>query len=156
MSWKEDIAKFISPHSKILYMIYHFTKSEELTEDQITKLKEYVILEDEKIFDILSEFEQTFDEAQLLEEMKKLYDEELKFSFQENLTSNEEEGKHSYDTKQSSSGNIIGLKPLEVNTERSFLNNAMSSINKRSSGNESMNKQNRSDGHIVTEVSRDN
>jgi hypothetical protein len=151
MSWKLDINKFQSPHSKILYMIYHFSKTEELSDEQRTKLKEYVILEDEKIFDILYDFEQNLDEEQLLEEMKKLYHEELKFSFQENnLTINDEEGKNVYDTKQSSSENIIGLKPIPVNTEHSFLNNAMNSIKKRASGLEGVTKnQNRSDGNIV-------
>jgi hypothetical protein len=153
MSWKQDINKFQSPHSKILYMIYHFSKAEEISNEQKTKLKEYVILEDEKIFDILNEFEQNFDEEQLLDEMKKLYDEELKFSFQENnITINDEENRHIYSTNKSSSDNIIGLKPIPVNTEHSFLNNAMNYIKKRGSEHEGVQEasnQNRSDGNIV-------
>jgi hypothetical protein len=131
MSWKDDIAKFQSPHSKILYMIYHFSKLNELTDDQRTKLKEYVILEDDKIFEILTEFESSLDENNLLFEMKRLYEEELKFSFQENCNA---EGEDQHGEKSSSSGNIITLKkPLSVNTDKSFLNNAMNSIKKRGS-----------------------
>ena len=63
--------------------------------------------------------------------MKRLYDEELKFSFQENCNA---EGEDQHGEKSSSSGNIITLKkPLSVNTDKSFLNNAMNSIKKRGS-----------------------
>jgi hypothetical protein len=127
MSWKEDFEKFQSSHSKLLYMIHYFTKEDELTEDQRTKLKEYIILEDEKIFEILNEFETNFDEQNFLSELKRLYDEEIKFSFQENVNTVEND-------KEEASDCVINLKkPLSVNTNKSFLNNAMSSIHKRGS-----------------------
>lgn len=131
MSWKEDFEKFQSPHSKLLYMIHYFTKEDELTEDQRIKLKEYIILEDEKIFEILNEFENNFDEQNFLSELKRLYDEEIKFSFQENYNTAENENEKE---REEASDCVINLKkPLSVNTNRSFLNNAMSSIHKRGS-----------------------
>jgi hypothetical protein len=39
MNWKEDILKFNLPHAKILYMIYYFFKSGELSYQQKFKLK---------------------------------------------------------------------------------------------------------------------
>lgn len=121
MKWKEDIVKLNSPHSKLLYMIYYYSKSEQLTLDQATKLKEYVVLEDGKIFEILNEFEGHGDEIKLLNDMKQIYNEEVKFN-----------EFHTPKSIRNDSINNVGYKKqLSVNTDRSFLNNAMSNIKSR-------------------------
>ena len=133
MSWKEDIVKLNSPHSKLLYMIYYFSKLDSLSPEQKTKLKEHVVLEDEKIFDILNEFESSTDELRLLDDMKQLYEEEVRFLGEkgQKLTAERRAGPLSETTSINAISGVGYKKQLSVNTDRSFLNNAMSNINKR-------------------------
>ncbi len=133
MSWKEDIVKLNSPHSKLLYMIYYFSQLDSLSSEQATKLKEYVVLEDEKIFNILNEFDASADDLRLLEDMKQLYMQEVRFLQEkgQKMTAETRAGPLSETTSINAISGVGYKKQLSVNTERSFLNNAMSSINKR-------------------------
>jgi hypothetical protein len=81
MNWEEQISKFNLPHAKLLYLIYYLSKSGALDKQQTIKLKEYVILENERIFQILHEFETDHNIDNILEEFKKVYDDERKYSF---------------------------------------------------------------------------
>ncbi len=132
MKWQDDIVKLNSPHSKLLYMIYYFSKLEELSQAQATKLKEYVVLEDEKIFEILQEFENSSDEVKFLYGLKQIYTEEAKF--------NQPEENRSKMKPESNSVNKSYKNQLSVNTDRSFLNNAMSNIKIRMKENEDSGK----------------
>jgi hypothetical protein len=127
MKWQDDIVKLNSPHSKLLYMIYYFSKSDELSQSQVTKLKEYVVLEDEKIFEILQEFENSSDELKFLNNLKQIYTEEAKF--------NQSEERSSKLKPESNAVNKSYKNQLSVNTDRSFLNNAMSNIKIRMNAN---------------------
>jgi hypothetical protein len=81
MNWEDHMSKFNLPHAKLLYLIYYLSKSGALDKQQTIKLKEYVILEDERIFQILTEFETHHDMDALLDEFKKVYEDERKYSF---------------------------------------------------------------------------
>lgn len=141
MNWKDDFKKLQSPHSRILYMIFYFHKNEEINEEQRTKLKEYVILEEDKIFEIINEFESTFDENKLLHNLKRLYSEEVKFC---SNNQGEEEENYQKNSNESKAGSGGFKKPLSVNTSKSFLKNAMHTINRHdtnTNSNDSSNKQ---------------
>jgi hypothetical protein len=137
MNWKEDIMKFNLPHAKILYMIYYFFKSGELSYQQKFKLKgiiilynilEYVILENERIFEILGEFEDSRDEFKLLEDLRKIYNEEIKYTFQNiDFPSNTDDASNVPPATEEEEHNISRSKRakahLSVNTQKSFLKN---------------------------------
>lgn len=80
LNWKEDIPKFNLPFAKILYMIYYFFNTKQLDNDQKKKLKEYVILDNSKIFDAFQGFEKSNSINDLLTDFKKIYKEEVQYS----------------------------------------------------------------------------
>ncbi len=69
INFQEDLMKFNSEHAKLFYLIYHFSKHKDLNPKQKTKLKSLIISEDEKIFGLLDEFEETQNEKKLLKEL---------------------------------------------------------------------------------------
>lgn len=83
MNWQDDIKKFNLPHAKIMYMIYYFNKKGYLTDKEKLKLKEYVILESDMIFNLIEDFENIQDDQMreefLLTEFKTIYQEEEKY-----------------------------------------------------------------------------
>jgi hypothetical protein len=81
MNWEEHISKFNLPHAKLLYLIYYLSKTNALDKQQKIKLKEYVVLENEKIFQTLEDFENHHNIENLLEDFKNIYEEERKYSF---------------------------------------------------------------------------
>jgi len=124
MSWKEEIDKFQTPHSKILYMIYYYYKNEELNDPQRIKLKEYVILEEEKIFNLLSEFEETEDDVKFLQQMKLLYDEEMKLSSNETDFQLDNDENSNY-IKNSAKKNTTTILKNSYGTEKSIEKNTI-------------------------------
>jgi hypothetical protein len=114
-------------------MIYYFSKCTWLSAEQTTKLKEYVVLEDEKIFEVLSAFESSKDEISLLEDLRRLYSNEELFL--------RRAGPLSENTSINAISGVGYKKQLSVNTDRSFLNNAMSSISKRHEDGVNIDKQ---------------
>lgn len=83
MNWQDDIRKFNLPHAKIMYMIYYFNKKGYLTDKEKLKLKEYVILESDVLFNMIDDFDNIQDEKMkeefLLSEFKSIYKEEQKY-----------------------------------------------------------------------------
>jgi hypothetical protein len=94
-------------------------------------------LENEKIFEILEEFEETRDEYKLLEDIRKIYNEEIKYTFQnidfptKNETTNQEE-------ESSINKGKRGKSKLSVNTGKEYLKNQAPATtqNSASPGNE--------------------
>jgi hypothetical protein len=120
-----DLPKFNSPHAKLLYMIYYFHKNEDLSSNQRAKLKEYVILEEEEIFDILDRYENNKNEKMLLREFQKIYEDEKKFS----VTKQESNSKLSEDQntnkifrrKSEEKVNKNLASKLSIKTDKGFL-----------------------------------
>lgn len=83
LNWREDLKKFHQRHAKILYMIYHLYTIGHLNLEEKKKLKEYVILENQKIFDVFSTFEESLDLDNLLEDVKEIYMEEVRCNLDE-------------------------------------------------------------------------
>lgn len=121
MDWKDDLKKFNTPHAKLLYMIYYFYKHNELSIEQKAKLKEYVILEEDNIFSILNEFESNLDAGRLLEQLCKIYSEEIKFSNNEISLF----GNNSNKDSEKKNDNKHMPKGLSINTNKGFLNTAV-------------------------------
>jgi hypothetical protein len=85
-----DLQKFKVPHAKLLYMIFYFFKQGDLDYEQKLKLKEYVILDNQRIFIVLDEFERDQNINKMLEQLQKIYDDEIKFTKQ-NMPQNKHE-----------------------------------------------------------------
>lgn len=130
MNWQDDIVKFNLPHAKILYMIYFFFRNGQLNFQQKHKLKEYVILENQKIFEKFGEFERSKNENKLLNDIKDIYNEEIKYSLQEvnPPAGGAENTEQDQSTNKSGTKNTI-VRRLSIDTKRSILHNAYVKVN---------------------------
>ena len=68
LNFKEDLQKLDSDHAKLFYLIFFFYKHNNLNWKQKSKLKSLIIAENEKIFNLLDEFEKTNNEKKLLKD----------------------------------------------------------------------------------------
>lgn len=77
LNWKDDLPKFNLSFAKMLYMIYYLFDSKQLDPEQKKKLKEFVILENPKMFQAYEVFEKNNSLNDLLANFKKIFNEEI-------------------------------------------------------------------------------
>lgn len=129
MNFRDDLLMFKIPQAKILYMIYHFFKSGQLNYTQKIKLKELVILNDPQIIDYFQQFEINEDTDKLLEDFKKLLEEEKP---KDNKLAKRE-------TKSKTKKENIDLKNLKIQTDKNFLKQSAADDKKNNSKQPSCN-----------------
>jgi hypothetical protein len=76
IDFQEDLRKFNSDHAKLLYMIYFFYKNMKINSNQKKKLKSLIISDNDDLFNLLDQFEQTLNENTLLMEFLRVLEED--------------------------------------------------------------------------------
>lgn len=75
-SWKENLTKFKILQTRILYLIFYLFKTYDINYQEKCRLKQLVILEDERINKVFIEFEKTLNIAKLTEDFRLIYQED--------------------------------------------------------------------------------
>ena len=130
IDFQEDLRKFNSDHAKLLYMIYFFFKNKQINSNQKKKLKSMIISDNDDLFNLLDQFEQTLNENILLKEFLRILEKDsdliqlLERGRDDSSTSRIQKRNFTKKNSYESSLKIMGSKDKgsRIQTDKSFLN----------------------------------
>lgn len=112
-NWKDDLAKFKIPQARLLYMIFYLFKANELNYQQKYRLKQLVMLDDQKLTQVYNNFERTKNLNKLLIDFRKIYNEDESKNQNLNTDSN--------DRPEKKNNNEIDIKELKIQTGKDVI-----------------------------------
>ncbi len=112
-NWKDDLAKFKIPQARLLYMIFYLFKANELNYQQKYRLKQLVMLSDQKLTQVYNNFEKTKNLNKLLIDFRKIYNEDESKNQNLNTESN--------DKPEKRNNNEIDIKELKIQTGKDVI-----------------------------------
>jgi hypothetical protein len=124
INFKEDLIKFNSDHAKLFYMIYFFHRNKKINCNQKQKLKSLIISDNDELFNLLDQFEETLNEKKLLKELLIILKENSETD--QAMQINKDDSSHSEIQKRNLSKNsyesTLKISGSKGHSDRSFLN----------------------------------